>query len=205
MVADDVPTTVARCRASTLARTSTRNPSVLSTPGATSSSLAQNRSASSTQSTSLLLASALMLPLDRQEKRLHLAGRLQMVNALGRGRIIDKLPVLRSQPAVTAPDHPVAAHRAAPHGAILRPALGVHEEALDEALGDPPVVRQKGQVNVHERVGGREPLPGRRGSAIAVDDPLISPDELGVGLQVLFVRDLAAPGPELDRIQRIER
>ena len=128
-----------------------------------------------------------------------------MVNPLGRGHVSDKLPVPRRQPAVTTPHHPVAAHRAAPHGAILRPALRVHEEALDEALGDPPVVREKRQVDVHERVGGREPLPGRRGGAIAVDDPLISLDELGVGLQVLFVRDLAAPGPELDRIQRIER
>ena len=38
------------------------------------------------------------------------------------------------------PDHAVAVQRAAPDGTVFRPALRIHEQALEEALGHPPVV-----------------------------------------------------------------
>jgi len=63
-----------------------------------------------------------------------------VVNPL-RGRLIrDELPISRGQMAMAEPDHTIAAHGAAPHGAILGPALRIHEQALEEALGHPPVV-----------------------------------------------------------------
>lgn len=65
---------------------------------------------------------------------------------------------------MTEPKHPVAAQRAAPHGAILWPALRILKKALDEAFCDPPVMRKKGQVNVNERISCGEPLSGRRNS-----------------------------------------
>jgi hypothetical protein len=83
---------------------------------------------------------------------------------------------------MTGPKHPVAGQRAAPYGAILWPALRIYEKALDEALCDPPEMRGKGQVNVNERISCREPLPGRRDTAKAVDDPLISVEEVCVYL-----------------------
>jgi hypothetical protein len=46
-----------------------------------------------------------MLLLDRSEKCLHLGGRLQMVDPLGRRRIGDELPVSRRQPAMAEPNH----------------------------------------------------------------------------------------------------
>jgi len=47
-------------------------------------------------------------------------------------------------------------------------------------------MRQKGQVDVNERIGCVEPLPCRRDTAIAINDPPISLEEaLGT----------AVPGP----------
>ena len=123
---------------------------------------------------------ALMLLPDRLQKCLHCCGRLQMVNPLGRRGISDKLTIPRRQPAMTEPKHPVAAQRTAPHGAILRPAVRISKKALDEAHCDPPVMRKKRQVDVNERISCREPLPGRCDTAKAINDPLISVEEVGV-------------------------
>jgi hypothetical protein len=78
---------------------------------------------------------------------------------------------LAYQASMTEPNHPVAVQCAAPHGAILWPALRISKKALHEALCDPPVMRQKGQVDVNERIGCVEPLPCRRDTAIAINDP----------------------------------
>jgi len=63
-----------------------------------------------------------------------------MMNLLFRCRISHQLSVSRGQMAMAEPDHTIAAHGAAPHGAIRGPALRIHEQALEEALGHPPVV-----------------------------------------------------------------
>ena len=71
------------------------------------------------------------------------------------------------------------------------------EKALDEALCDPSEMCKKGRVDVNERISCRELLPGRRDTAKALNDPLISVEEVCVSLQVLLVRDLAAACSEL--------
>ena len=133
-----------------------------------------------------------MLLLDRLEESLHLSGRPQVVNPFRTCHISDKLPISGRQPAMTEPKDAVAVHGAAPHGAILRPALRVYEKALDEALRHPPVMRKKGQVNVDQRIRRREPLPGRGNTAKAINDPLVSAEKVGVYLQVLVMWNLAA-------------
>ena len=75
---------------------------------------------------------------------------------------------------MTEPKHPVAGQRAAPYGAILWPALRIRKNAVDEALCDPSEMCKKGRVDVNERISCRELLPGRRDTAKALNDPLIS-------------------------------
>src|SRR5262245_9497143 len=142
---------------------------------------------------------------DPSEKRPHLGRGLQVVDPLGRGLLGDELPVSWRQAAVAEPDHPIAAHGAAPHWALLRPSLRSGELAPGEALGHPPVVHEKRQVDVHERVGRREALPRGSDTAKTIDDPLVSAEEVGVDLQVLLVGNLAPARSELDRVQRVER
>ena len=78
---------------------------------------------------------------------------------------------------MTGPEHAVAVQRAAPHGAVLGPALRGTNQAFDEALGNPPGMGQKRQVDVDERIRRGEPLPGRDEAAEAVDDPAIPLEE----------------------------
>ena len=104
------------------------------------------------------------------------------MNPLRRCYIGEKLPIPRRQLAMTGPKHPVASQSATPHGAIFWPTLGILKKALDEALCDPTEMRKKRQVNVNERIGCGEPLPGRRDTAKAVNDPLISVEEVCVNL-----------------------
>jgi hypothetical protein len=106
---------------------------------------------------------------------------------------------------MTAQDHSVAVQRAGPHGTILGPALWTFEKALGEALRDPPVVHQNGQVDVNQRVGGREPLPSRGDTAKAIDDPIVSAEEVCVFAQVLLARNLSATRLVLDSIERVQR
>src|SRR5262252_823993 len=101
------------------------------------------------------------------------------------------------------PNHLVAFHCAAPQRAILRPSLRVYENALDEAFRYPPDVRSNGQVNVDQCIRGGESLPGRGNTAKAVNDPLVLAEEVGVYLQVLVMRNLAATDFVLDCIQWI--
>src|SRR5712671_892195 len=112
---------------------------------------------------------------------------------------------------MTSPNYPIAVQRAAPHGGIFRPAMRISNEALDEALCYPHVMRRKRQVDVNERISRGEPLPCQRDGVEAIDDPLISVKEVCVNPQVLLMRDLAAARllrpiaapPELDYIDRI--
>ena len=103
------------------------------------------------------------------------------------------------------PNHLVAVHRAAPHRTVFRPALRCCEQAFDQALCHPPVVRGERQIDVDQRVGFREPLPGRSNTAKAVDDPLVLAQQVRMRLQVLFVRNSRRRRPELDHVQRIQR
>ena len=98
---------------------------------------------------------------------------------------------------MTEPKHPVAGQRASTYGAILWPALRIQKKALDEALCDPSEMCKKGQVDVNERISCGEPFPGQRDTAKALNDPLISVEEVCVSLQVLLVRDLDAACSEL--------
>src|SRR5258708_3513584 len=121
--------------------------------------------------------------------------------------------IFRRQMSITEPNSPVAVQRDAPHGAILWPTLRISKKALHEALCDPPVMRQKGKVDVNERIGCVEPVPRRSDTVIAINDPPILLEEVRVNFQILLVRDLAAillfrsiaACSELDCIQRIER
>jgi hypothetical protein len=94
--------------------------------------------------------------------------------------------------SMTEPNHPVAGQRAAPHRSILWPTLRISKKTLHQAFCDPPVMRQKGQVDVNERIGCIEPLPCRRDTVIAINDPSISLEEVRVKLQILLLWDLAA-------------
>src|SRR5262249_56165283 len=126
-------------------------------------------------------------------------GGVEGVDRVGRGLFCDELPVSWRQATVAEPDHPIAAHRAAPHRALLGPSLRGRELAPGEALRDPPVVREERQVDVHERVGRGEALPRGRDTTKTIDDPLVSSEEVGVDLQVLLVRNLASARSELYR------
>src|SRR5712671_4774724 len=113
---------------------------------------------------------------------------------------------------MTGPKHPVAAQRAAPHRGILRPALRISKQALDEAFCDPPAMRQKRQVDVNERIGCSEPLPGQRDTVKAINDTLIPVEEIRVYPHILVMRDRVARQvialrvlDDIDRIQRQPR
>src|SRR5580704_5261753 len=106
---------------------------------------------------------------------------------------------------MTEPQYLVAVQRAAPDGAILRPALRIDKRALDKALCNPSAMGQYGQVNVDERISRSEPLPGRRDAAIAVDDPLILVQDVSVYLEILLLPDLAAACAVLEFVDRIQR
>src|SRR4029077_11577523 len=103
------------------------------------------------------------------------------------------------------PNYLVAVHRAAPHRTVFRPALRCCEQAFDQALCHPPVVRGERQINVDQRVSFSEPLPGRSNTAEAVNDPLVLAQQVRMRLQVLFVRNSAAAGPDMDQVQRVQR
>ncbi len=84
--------------------------------------------------------------------------------------------------AIAEPDHTVAVQRAAPNRAAFRPTLWIHEEALKEAFGYPPVMSEQREVYVDQRVSRRESFPSRRDAPKAINDPLIPRQEIGVCL-----------------------
>src|SRR4051812_25692754 len=102
-------------------------------------------------------------------------------------------------------DHTVALHRAAPYRTVLRPALGVREKALDKPFRHPSVMSEQRQIDVYQRVSRREPCPCGRDAAESVDHPAIAREQIGVRFEILLVRNLAAAGSELDRVDGIER
>jgi hypothetical protein len=67
------------------------------------------------------------------------------------------------------------------------------------------MMRDERQINIDEGVSPRESLPGRRNTAVAVDDPFVLTQQLCVGFQVFFVRSFAAASPIFDEIERIVR
>src|SRR5262249_6095363 len=99
------------------------------------------------------------------EEHLYGSGRLQMMHTLAGCLFGDQLPVSGSQLLVAKLNHTIAAQGAAPHGAILRPALRCNKYALDQAFGYPGVVREERQVHVDQRVCRGETLPSRRHTA----------------------------------------
>lgn len=107
--------------------------------------------------------------------------------------------------AMAEPDHAVAVERTAPNGTVLRPTLRIHEKSLQKALGDPSVVGEQREVDVDQRIGCRETFPGGRHASEAVDDPFIPRQKIGVCLQIVFMRDLAAARSVLDEVQRMQR
>jgi hypothetical protein len=104
------------------------------------------------------------------------------MNLLCRSRISDKLPIPRSQMAIAEPDHTVAVQRAPPNRTVFRPTLWIHEEALYEAFGDPPVVSEQRQVYIDQCVGCRESFPSRWDAPKAINNPLIPHQQIGVCL-----------------------
>src|SRR5262245_40147399 len=139
---------------------------------------------------------ACLLVLDCGQERTDLCWRPQVANPLRCGGVGHELSVLGSQAAVAKPEHAIALHRAAPQWTVVRPPRRICEQALDEALGHPPAVRDERQTDVDQRIGGREPLPGGRLAAETIDDPRVAADEIGVHLEVLVMRDCGTAGFE---------
>jgi hypothetical protein len=67
-------------------------------------------------------------------------------------------------------------------------------------------MNQKRQIDVDQRISGREPLPRESSTAKTVDDPFIPTQRIGVRLQEFVLRDFDAPRSELhlDRTQKFE-
>src|SRR5206468_8752377 len=84
----------------------------------------------------LATVSPVAVSTDSFDKRGDLCARSQMMNALRRRALLDQPSVFGSQPTVTAPDHPVAVHGAAPDRAVFRPAVGRSEEPQDQPFRD---------------------------------------------------------------------
>jgi hypothetical protein len=114
-----------------------------------------------------------ILTLDCIEEGRHLGGRLHVMNPHRSRRIGDKLPVSGRHSAMAKPNDLVAVHSTCPHWTVFRPALRSCEQTLDQVLCHPAVVRDERQIDVDQRVGFGEPLPGRSDAAKAVNDPLV--------------------------------
>jgi hypothetical protein len=97
---------------------------------------------------------------DSIEERRQRARRLEVMNALRRRHIGNKLPVLRRQIAMAERDDLIARQRAAPKRAAFWPALRIGNQALDQSRRHSPVVREKRQIDVDQSVSSVEPLPG---------------------------------------------
>jgi hypothetical protein len=80
------------------------------------------------------------LLLHRFKEYPHFVRRPQVVNTFGCRSLGNKLPVPGSEVTVAAGDNAIAIERAAPHWAVLWPALWIHDETFDQPLGDPDVV-----------------------------------------------------------------
>src|SRR5215472_18678302 len=101
-------------------------------------------------------------------------------------------------------DDAIAAQRAAPQWTGFRPAFRVCEQPFDEPLGHPGVMNKERQIDVDQRIGEREPLPGESRAAKTVDDPLIATQHIGVQLQEFIRRDFCAPRSELHQVYDVK-
>jgi hypothetical protein len=54
-------------------------------------------------------------------------------------------------------------------------------------------MNQKRQIDVDQRIGGREPLPRESRTAKTIDDPFIPAQQIGVRLQEFMLRDFDTP------------
>src|SRR5262245_66380817 len=96
------------------------------------------------------------------------------------GCLHDEQTVLVCETAVAKRDDAIAAKRAAPQRTIFWPTFGVCEQPFDQALSYPAVMNQKRQIDVDQRIGGREPLPRESRAAEAIDDPFIPAQQFSV-------------------------
>src|SRR5262245_13350379 len=135
---------------------------------------------------------------------MYLSNRPQVVYPLGGGCLRSEQPVLRCEIAVAKRDDPIAAKRAAPQWTAFRPALRVCEQPFDKALGHPDVMKQKWEVDIDQRIGGREPLPRESLTAKAIDDPLLSAQQIGVCLQELVLGYFDASRFELHHVHDVK-
>jgi hypothetical protein len=63
-------------------------------------------------------------------------------------------------------------------------------------------MNQKRQVDVDQRIGGREPLPRDSRTAKTIDDSFIPAQQIGVRLQEFVLRNFDAPRSESHHIRR---
>src|SRR5262245_18700349 len=133
-----------------------------------------------------------------------LSDRPQVVYPLGGDCLRSEQAVLGCEIAVAKRDDPIATKRAGPQWTAFRPALRVCEQPFDEALGHPGVMKQKWQIDVDQRIGGREPLPRENLTVKAIDDPLLSAQQTGVRLQELVAGYFDASRFELHHVHDVE-
>ena len=133
-----------------------------------------------------------------------LSDRPQVVCALGRGRVRNKQTVLGREITVAKRNDPITAERALPQRTAFRPSPWGGENPFGEALGYPSVVTQKGEIDVDQRIRGREPLPSECRTAETIDDPLIPAQQIGVRLQEFVLGNFDASRGELHHVHYVE-
>ncbi len=139
------------------------------------------------------------------QEHIHLGRRPQVMNALVLASRRYKLSVLGRQTAVTQPEHTIAVDRATEYWTALRPPFRVYKEALRQALRHPQEVHEQRQIDVDKRVRAGETLPSRLDAAKAINNPCVTLQQLRVRLQIFVVRNFAATGSVLNRVQGVER
>src|SRR3954471_24736594 len=159
-----------------------------------------------------LQLAAVFLPHGLQKCQ-HLGARAQGMNPLRRRRLRDVLAIARRQVAMAQADDAIAVEGAFPHGRILGPALRIAEQAADQPARRSPIVRSDRQIDIDQRVSRAEPLPRRGDTAVAIDDPSLPAEDVGMEFQIrsvgnfpaiLLVRPIA-PVAKLDDVERVER
>ncbi len=68
-------------------------------------------------------------------------------------------PVFGGQGAMTTSDHPVTVERTFPDRTVFRPAGGIAQRALHQALSYAPIMHVHRQIDENERIRLRKPRP----------------------------------------------
>ena len=113
------------------------------------------------------------------QESVNLRRRSQVMNALALPSRGYEFSIFRRQVPMTGPEHAIAADCAAHHWTALGPACRGDKEALQQTLCHPEQVPRQRQIDVDERIGRLEALPGALDAAEAVDDPRIAGQQLG--------------------------